>query len=141
VTLGEESSAFQINHIPFTVKDLRVLKRVIENWAAHGFTGNLNTESAGRGYITIITPINVGEERTYLGFEIHKLKRKKFLFWQTKQWVARLFTCQSLDGAFSEIKKCLGHRYSLMSTLNAVMNGDRDGDLFGREEDLEQLYQ
>ncbi len=140
MTTGEDLPVFHANHLPFTAKDFRTLKLVVADWVTQGFTGNLNTESAGRGYITFITPIKLRETRAHFGFEIHKLKGRKFLFWQTKQWVARLFTCQSLDGAFSQIDRCVGHRYALMSTLNAVMNGDRDGDLFKQVEALEMLY-
>jgi hypothetical protein len=140
LTPGEDTPTFQENHLPFSQRDFRVLRLVVESWVGQGFTGNLNTESAERGYITFIIPFNQRESRAYFGFEIHKLKGKSFLFWRTTQWVARLFTCQSLDGAFAEIGKCLGHRYSLMSTLNAVVNLDVGGDSFGREEKLEQLY-
>jgi hypothetical protein len=140
VTSGENSSAFHANHLPFTAKDFRILKLVVENWVTHGFTGNLNTESAGRGYITFITPIKLRETRAHFGFEIHKLRGRKFLFWQTKKWVAQLFTCQSEDGAFSEINRCVGLRYGLMSTLNAVISGDKDGARFACADELENNY-
>ena len=140
MTLGEESAAFEINHLAYDETDFHGMKLVLEDWAKRGFTGDLNLDAAGRGYVTITTENWVPHhDDPFVSFELHKLKGKKRLFWQGKNWVARIFTCQNLSGAFATMHGCLSAS-TLIFTMNEVPNRGWNGRWFGRSERLEDFY-
>jgi hypothetical protein len=140
MTLGEDNPSFQVNHIAFDDVDFHGMKLVLEDWSKRGFNGDLNLDSAQRGYVTITTENWVpNHEDPFLSFEVHKLKGKKRLFIQGTNWVARIFTCQSSKGAFPRVHGCMTAP-TLIFTMNEVPGHSWNGREFGRGENLEQFY-
>lgn len=137
---GENTEAFQINHLPFGDTDFYSMKLVLDDWVKRGFDGDLNLDGAKRGYVSIATESWVPEQEPFVYFELHKLKGKKRLFWQGCNWVARIFTCDSRSGAFAKMHGCIGDERTLINTLNAVPRRGWNGLQFGSHYDLEHFY-
>lgn len=140
MTPGEEHPAFQSNHIAFDDTDFHGMKLALQDWSKRGFDGDLNLEAAARGYVTITCANWVPDhDDPFVSFEVHKLKGKKRLFWQGTNWVTRIFTCQSRNGAFATMHGCVSAS-TLIYTMNEVPNRGWNGWAFGRGENLESFY-
>jgi hypothetical protein len=137
---GENTRAFQENHLPFDDSDFHALKLVLEDWTKKGFIGELNLDGAEAGYVSVTTENWVPGQDPFMSFEVHKLKGKKRLFWQGYNWVARIFTCESRSGAFPKMHGSIGNEPTLIYTLNAVPNKGWNGFAFGSRFDLEHFY-
>lgn len=137
---GENTEAFQINHLPFDDADFYSMKLVLEDWVKRGFDGDLDLDGAKRGYVLVTTENWVPGQGPFVYFEIHKLKGKKRLFWQGRNWVARIFTCESRSGAFPTMHGCIGDEWTLISTLNAVARRGWNGLQYGSCHGLEHFY-
>lgn len=137
---GQNTREFQNNHLPFNDSDFHALKLVLEDWTKRGFNGELNLDGAEAGYVCITTENWVSSQDPFVHFEVHKLKGKKRLFWQGRNWVARMFTCESRSGAFPKMHGCIGDEPTLIYTLNAVPKRGWTGFEYGSVFNLEDFY-
>lgn len=108
MTEGENTELFRNQHRPWSDVDFYGMKLILDDWSKKGFVGELDRSSSESGYVTLTTRNWEASDGTYVMIELHKLKGKKVLLWQTTKWAARFFTCQSMHGAFPVMRGCIG---------------------------------
>ena len=137
MTPGEDTASFRASHQPWNETDMYGLKLVLDDWSKKGFIGELNNNGASAGYVSITTRDWTSDDGRYAMMELHKLKGKKVLLWQTTQWAVRFFSCQSLHGAFPEMHGCIGAPTLILALQRAV---DEIGHGVAGGSRLEQYY-
>ena len=126
-------SNFRANHLPYSSVDLDLLKGHAERWAQHGHKSSLSLETASQGFITITAKNWLDEfSAPFIRFEIHKIRGKKLLFWQTRIWAVQVLTAQNGSGVFPVVHGCIPQMQIFVHILDDILSR-RWGGFAGQE--------
>lgn len=94
-------------HLAWNETDRRFLNEILNHWASKGFEGELDVANVEYGFISITTRNWAPDDGSFVRMELHKLIGEKGFFGRKTNWVVRLFSCASYEGAFPVMHGCV----------------------------------
>lgn len=93
--------------LAYSERDLADVRDIVRNWRSRGFSGQLQTERAPEGYVSVRTSNWIPGGDPYVTIELHKVTNGVGMLGRQKvAWVSRLLTHSDESGRDPTIHGC-----------------------------------